>query len=444
MTKHKEALGENVFKFMSRGYKKFYDKIISKFRCSVKIHKIPWCLRPVVSKVGTLLECVSKWLDYKLQPLVKYLPSVIVDGRSLRDYLISLVVPKNARLFTADAVSMYTNIELEHAFQVIKEWMESLPSTELEFDFRPSVQLAIIEGLKLVMKHNLMQFGTTYSIQEIGTAMGTSCAVIFANLYYGWHEKESIIPKYLRNPQAESTIERRKPLIFHRRFIDDVIGMWVGSDQDFEEYAKDLPFGILTWDVSKLSQSVNFLDMTCTIQGSRIVTRTYQKDNNPYLYITPYSAHPPGMIKGTIYGLVRRYYEQNSEQRDFIYFTKLFFRRLKARGWDPAVIKPLFLAAIEHVQQDYPSNNNHLPISRKRGKLFIHFKYHPNYIPRRTVRNIYEEVLQEVILREIGNHIQYTVCYSRPKNVGNYIAKAALFQVEGKEVSKYIEGELSI
>jgi hypothetical protein len=182
--------------------------------------------------------------------------------------------------------------------------------------------------------------------------------------------------------------------------------------------------------------------MTISILDGRIVTRTYQKEDNPYLYITPFSAHPPGMIKGTIYGLVRRYYEQNSEQRDFIYFTKLLFRRLKARGWDPAGIKPIFLAAIEHVQADYPSNNNHLPISPKRGQLFIHMKYHQNYIPRRTVRNIYEEVLQEVILREIGNQVKFTVCYSRPKNIGNYIAKAALFEVEGQEVSKYIAGEL--
>ena len=69
-------------------------------------------------------------------------------------------------------------------------------------------------------------------------------------------------------------------------------------------------------------------------------------------------------------------------------------------------------------------------------------KYHQNYIPRRTVRNIYEEVLQEVILREIGNQVKFTVCYSRPKNIGNYIAKAALFEVGGQEVSKNIAGEL--
>ncbi len=64
ISKHKEALGEAVSQFIIRGYVKYHDKIVSKFRCSVKVHKIPWKLRPIVSKVGTLLECVSKWLDY--------------------------------------------------------------------------------------------------------------------------------------------------------------------------------------------------------------------------------------------------------------------------------------------------------------------------------------------------------------------------------------------
>eukprot|EP00956_Cyclotella_meneghiniana_P038467 scaffold154769_cov36-Cyclotella_meneghiniana.AAC.2 len=30
----------------------------------------------------------------------------------------------------------------------------------------------------------------------IGTAISTSFAVQFANLYFGWHEQETILPKY--------------------------------------------------------------------------------------------------------------------------------------------------------------------------------------------------------------------------------------------------------
>jgi hypothetical protein len=158
---------------------------------------------------------------------MNYLPSAIVEGKSLRYLLISLVIPNQTRLFTADAVSMYTNIELEHAFKIIKDWMESLPPQELFFEFRPAVQDAIIDALKLVTRHNLMQFGTTYSIQEIGTAMGTSCAVIFANLYYGWHEKQSILPKYLRSPLATSTIAKKKPLYtMHILLMTSLVSGW--------------------------------------------------------------------------------------------------------------------------------------------------------------------------------------------------------------------------
>ena len=122
VSKHKDALGDEIARFMMRGYTLYGDKV-AKFRFTVKVHKQPIMLRPVVSKVGTYIECVSKWLDYTLQALVQFLPSVVKDGKTLRDMVIELVLPKNAWLFTADAVSMYTNIDLVHAFTVMKAWM---------------------------------------------------------------------------------------------------------------------------------------------------------------------------------------------------------------------------------------------------------------------------------------------------------------------------------
>ncbi|KAL7484851.1 hypothetical protein ACHAW6_010480 [Cyclotella cf. meneghiniana] len=46
------------------------------------------------------------------------------------------------------------------------------------------------------MQHNIMNFGDSYFLQLIGTAMGTSAAVAYANLYFGWHEKETLLPKF--------------------------------------------------------------------------------------------------------------------------------------------------------------------------------------------------------------------------------------------------------
>jgi hypothetical protein len=62
-------------------------------------------------------------------------------------------------------------------------------------------------------------------------------------------------------------------------------------------------FGALTWKVKELSKSVNFLDLTITIrEDRRIMTKTYKKLMNLYLYIPPASAHPPGMLKSIVYG----------------------------------------------------------------------------------------------------------------------------------------------
>ncbi|KAL7474273.1 hypothetical protein ACHAW6_001073 [Cyclotella cf. meneghiniana] len=181
------------------------------------------------------------------------------------------------------------------------------------------------------MKNNLMQFRDTYFLHLIETAMGTSVTVIFANLYYSWHERTCILPHYLTSEDP--------PLIFYKRFIDDIFGIWVGTDHKFDSLVKDANnFGILTWDFNRPANTIAFLDLNITIREGKITIGTHQKEGNPYLYITAQSTHPPGMIKGVIFGLVRCYYEQNSDKKDFIYFTKLLFTRLMPRGLDPSYI----------------------------------------------------------------------------------------------------------
>ena len=85
-------------------------------------------------------------------------------------------------------------------------------------------------------------------------------------------------------------------------------------------------FGILKWDFTTPSTSLDFLDLTIWIKNGRIMTRTYKKPNQSYLYILPHSVHPPGCIKGTMYGLIQKYYEQNSRYNDFAQMTQLLLK----------------------------------------------------------------------------------------------------------------------
>ena len=73
---------------------------------------------------------------------------------------------------------MYSNIDLDHAFEIMKHWLDLVPPDQ-QNDFPRE---AILDTLNLVMRYNIMQFGDRFLLQLVGTAMGTSVAVIFVNL----------------------------------------------------------------------------------------------------------------------------------------------------------------------------------------------------------------------------------------------------------------------
>ncbi len=198
-------------------------------------------------------------------------------------------------------------------------------------------------------------------------------------------------------------------------------------------------FGILKWNFITPSNSVDFLDLTIWIENDRILTRTYQKPNHPYLYIPPQSAHPPGCITGTIYSLIKKYYEQNSRYNDFKDMTQLLYKRHIARGWRPEILKPIFKSAIARVYQNPPINNSQTTTKHK--QQFLHLTYHPNDISRHKIKEIYKQECDEILRKELGI-TRLTIAYNRPNNIQSIIAKAQLFQAEGKEVSRYLMGEL--
>ena len=72
--------------------------------------------------------------------------------------------------------------------------------------------------------------------------------------------------------------------------------------------------------------------MTLTIVRDQIEFKTYQKEMNLYLYLPPALSHPGGCIKGTVYGLIGRYFAQNRHRKDYLKFVGLLYYRLLNRG----------------------------------------------------------------------------------------------------------------
>ena len=409
----------------------------ARFRLTIKVHKDPWKTRPVVCCAGTLLNQLSKWLDFWLQKLRSFVPSYIKNSDELIEKLKGLGrLPLNARLFTADADSMYTNIDTPHAIEVISKWLDNLsPNLHQQFPLG-----AVKEAMKIVMTGNIFQFGDAYFLQLLGTAMGTSAACMWATIYFSVHESDCLLPGF------------GDKLFLYVRYIDDIFGIWIGdSDEDWKQFQLATnSFGMLKWKFSELAYSIDFLDLTVKVNNGGTTVRTYQKLMNLYQYISPHSAHPPGLIKGMIYGLVKTYHRQNSDERDYISIVSLLHNRLVERGWDGNHIKRLILWADETVRRRHrealSSNLTNSPITppplvgelsqpnSPRTRIFFHLEYHPADIPRRILRDIYERRCQAA-LRTIGV-TTLTIAYSRPSTLQQALTRAQLHQAAGRTAKR--------
>jgi hypothetical protein len=308
---HRHILSQPEIDYFTRSFEEIHR--IPIFYGLPKVHKTPIKMRPVVSCVNSFGSIFITWLDFQMKRLIPLIPSYLKNSSDLIKDLKTLHLPPIAKLFTADATSMYMNINTTLGLQAINNLID-IYHEETSGSFPKEFFLTTLE---VIMNNNIFSFGNTFWIQLQGTAMGTPAAPLYAMITYGYHEKTKILRNFNNN------------LLYYKRYIDDIIGAWVDSplspNDSWDSFKTELNgFGSLQWNVENLTTSTTFLDLTIKLIDNKIQTSTFQKDLNLYLYIPPTSAYPTSCFKGLITGKLLRYWNQNSSQNDFITITNKF------------------------------------------------------------------------------------------------------------------------
>ncbi len=205
----------------------------------------------------------------QLLPSVK---SYVKNSFEIIEDLKRITLPDNALVFSADATSMYTNIDTETGIQAVRDFL-NYNSEHIPEDFPTNMFLQVLE---LVMTNNIFSFGDTTWLQLTGTAMGTPAACAYATITYGQHENTKILTEFSSN------------LLYCKRYIDDIFAIWIPSEtgnniiwNNFKERINN--WGTLKWIIEELSHKTVFLDLNIELRHSKIYTSTYQKSLNLYL-----------------------------------------------------------------------------------------------------------------------------------------------------------------
>jgi len=282
------------------------EKHAGKFYCTFKVHKehehgTTPPPRPIISGKGSFTENIGKFVTHHLNEVATQHDTYIKDTPDFLRHVEALnqkhKLPKNAILVTNDVTGLFTNIPHQEGTQAAAEALSERQNPEVSTE-------VIIRLLELVLNNNLFEFsGETYK-QLIGSAMGSSPAPPYSDMFM--------------DRRVDKQISREANLLgqqlFLKRFLDDLFSIFVGSTKKLHELQNQInkinPNIKFTMEHTSIEgecpeercecperKSIPFLDTLCSIENGRIETDLYRKptDRNKYLLLD--SCHPESQVK---------------------------------------------------------------------------------------------------------------------------------------------------
>ena len=207
-------------------------------------------------------------------------------------------------------------------------------------------------------------------------------------------------------------IQRRRD---HIRIVDDGFLIW-NDTKGPRNFRTGIPLSLLnfrarlhrdthldfTWDDNCTKEAV-FLDVTILKKHTHYETRTFQKALNLYLYLPPFSAHPPGVLKSLVYGRIIKFRTQNSSEKDYFFFCKQLFRRLILRGYSIGALRAIFKQAMDTTQ----------PRKSTPKQVLLKLPYDPTGPTFNHMKSIFEfEKLEQFWFEMDADKL--TLCFRRP------------------------------
>jgi hypothetical protein len=330
-----------------------------RFYILLKMHKPTISGRPIVNCINTMTYHASKYLDKLLQPILLLLPTISTS--SLRTTLLLdeiKSIPTNAVIFCADVKNLYPSIPCEFGLHAVRSLLNRFNFHDVDF---------VVDLLRWVLKHNYLSFENNIYQQISGTAMGTPCAPVYANL----------VLFYIEEPLLSK--QQYQPLLY-QRYLDDIFAIFPSTETatlygiTFNQVCSDIQLDAIT-----IGNSGTFLDLNITLPHSSpfiedhphlqrsVSIKLYQKPSNKYLYIPPTSSHHKHILKNFIVNELLRYKLYNSSTEDFLHCRELFCQRLQARGYSLRYLQRIFATPIP-LRQDI-LNRKRIELSLKQNPV---------------------------------------------------------------------------
>ena len=315
--------------------------------------------RPIISSVKCLTECMSEYVDKKLQTCLPKIRSYVKDTTDFLNKINSTEITNRCTLVTMDVKSLYTNIPHEEGVQALQSFLRR----HSEYSHAEIDDLATLA--EFILKHNYFKFDGDFFLQSKGTAMGTKMAPAYANIFMAELEEDFLSKSHLQ------------PSLY-LRYIDDIFMIWPHDIDDLKSFHErfDSHNGSIKFTMESSCEKVHFLDVTVTLSpnGQKLQTSVYTKPTDSFTYLNFNSFHPTHIKESIVYSQLLRYKRITSDPLTYESDALQLGRHFIERGYPINMIKKSMKRVSQKNREDLLVQK-----SKHKGEEAVPFvsTYHP-------------------------------------------------------------------
>ena len=232
------------------------------------------------SGCSTAVESLSIFVEKELYKLAENLPSRIKDTNDMLNIIDNLnnnCIPENAFLISFDVVNMFPSIHNESGIKSVERLLNTRSI------LNPPT-LCILEAWRLCLECNNSVFNNKFYLQTDGTAQGLHMSCSYSDIAMAMYDEKAMDHPF-------------KPLIW-KRFRDDVIALWIHSNEDANHYLDYLntidASGNIRFTVETETEiGLDFLDVRLKLKGcNKITVDVYSKPTNSLIFVHHKTCYP--------------------------------------------------------------------------------------------------------------------------------------------------------
>ena len=246
------------------------------FYALIKIHKIGYPIRPIVSFIGSPTYNVAKFLSQLLMPATNKAPQKLKNTYVTKEILKNHIIPADHSLVSFDVKTLFTCFPIQFALDCVKKFIED---NEEIFEKTRLVIDEIMALLKFAMNASFFKYDGKFYKQIKGTPMGSPASVVIAEIVM---------------QALEKTIFDNISYKFWYRYVDDVIAC-IPSDliDQTLEFINSIDSNIQFTKEKEESCRINYLDM-CIIrkENGHLEFNVFRKETHTDKYLDFNSYHP--------------------------------------------------------------------------------------------------------------------------------------------------------